>query len=61
MRRTIEILAIALTLLTSLGMVAFCIYSPVTFMVITLTASGCLLTYSAVQVIKYKITKTDLL
>ena len=55
MRRLLEILAIALTLLTALGMVAFCIYSPITFMVITLTASGCLFTYSAVQVIKYKI------
>jgi hypothetical protein len=55
MRRAIEILAIALTLLLALGMVAFCIYSPVTFMVITLVASGCLLTYSTIQVIKYKI------
>jgi len=57
MRRVLEILAIASTLLLALGMVAFCIYSPVTFMVITLTASGCLFTYSAVQVIKYKINK----
>lgn len=55
MRRAIEILAIALTLLLALGMVAFCIYSPVTFMVITLVASGCLFTYSTIQVIKYKI------
>lgn len=57
MRRVLEILAIALTLLLALGMVAFCIYSPVTFMVITLVSSGCLFTYSAVQVIKYKINK----
>jgi hypothetical protein len=55
MRRVLEIIVIALTLLPALGMVAFCIYSPVTFMVITLTASGCLFTYSAVQVIKHKI------
>jgi hypothetical protein len=57
MRRVLEILAIASTLLLAIGLVAFCIYSPVTFMVITLTASGCLFTYSAVQVIKYKINK----
>jgi hypothetical protein len=57
MRRVLEILAIASTLLLALGMVAFCIYSPVTFMVITLTASGCLFTYSTIQVIKYKINK----
>jgi hypothetical protein len=57
MRRVLEILAIALTLLLALAMVAFCIYSPVTFMVITLVSSGCLFTYSAVQVIKYKINK----
>jgi hypothetical protein len=57
MRRVLEILAIASTLLLALGMVAFCIYSPVTFMVITLVSSGCLFTYSAVQVIKYKINK----
>jgi hypothetical protein len=55
MRRAIEILAIALTLLLALAMVAFCIYSPVTFMVITLVSSGCLFTYSTIQVIKYKI------
>ena len=57
MRRVLEILVIALTLLLALAMVAFCIYSPVTFMVITLVSSGCLFTYSAVQVIKYKINK----
>jgi hypothetical protein len=55
MRRVLEILAIALTLLLALGMVAFCIYSPVTFMVITLVSSGCLFTYSTIQVIKHKI------
>ena len=54
MRRVLEIIVIALTLLLALGMVAFCIYSPVTFMVITLTASGCMLTYSTIQVIKHK-------
>jgi hypothetical protein len=57
MRRVLEIIVIALMLLLALGMVAFCIYSPVTFMVITLVSSGCLFTYSAVQVIKYKINK----
>ena len=55
MRRVLEILAIASTLLLALGMVAFCIYSPVTFMVITLVSSGCMLTYSTIQVIKHKI------
>ncbi len=55
MRRVLEVLAILSVLILALGLVAFCIYSPVTFMVITLTASGCLFTYSAVQVIKYKI------
>ena len=55
MRRVLEILAIASTLLLALAMVAFCIYSPVTFMVITLVASGCMLTYSTIQVIKHKI------
>jgi hypothetical protein len=59
MRRALEILAIALTLLTAIGMVAFCIYNPVACMVITLTVSGCLLTYSAVQVIKYKINEQN--
>ena len=57
MRRVLEIIVIALTLLLALGMVAFCIYSPVTFMVITLVSSGCLFTYSTIQVIKYKINK----
>lgn len=55
MRRLLEVLVISSTLLLALGLVAFCIYSPVTFMVITLIASGCLFTYSAVQVIRYKI------
>lgn len=55
MRRLLEVLVILSTLLLALGLVAFCIYSPVTFMVITLVASGCLFTYSTIQVIKYKI------
>ena len=55
MRRVLEIIVIALTLLLALGMVAFCIYSPVTFIVITLVSSGCLFTYSTIQVIKHKI------
>lgn len=49
MRRILEVLAILSVLILALGLVAFCIYSPVTFMVITLTASGCLFTYSVVQ------------
>lgn len=54
MRRLLEVLLIASILLLALALVAFCIYSPVTFMVITLIASGCLLTYSTIQAVKHR-------
>lgn len=52
MRRLLEIFVIVLTMLVALGFVAFCIYSPVTFMWVVISATCILIIYSVIQMFK---------